>query len=84
MLSDYDLANLHYIMEGGGDWTSAKLLRFIREFAAYADGRNWARMQHAFPEHCAAYEWWYQHRADEGPCPQYLGGDCPNLVLPRR
>jgi hypothetical protein len=69
-LSDFDRANVHRIMTGTGDWFSAKLLRFIRDSGA--DGKNLERLRQAFPDHCGAVEWWWNHRADEGPYPGYL------------
>jgi pyridoxal/pyridoxine/pyridoxamine kinase len=70
MLSDYDRANIHRIMEGSGDWFSAQLLRFIRDSAP--DRKNLERLRSAFPDHVEAVRWWWDHSSEEGPYPGYL------------
>lgn len=60
-LSDYDRENLHRIMAGRDNHFSAELLRLIPK----ADPKNRARLRSAFPEHVAAFEWWWDHSADE-------------------
>jgi len=63
-LSDYDKTHLHDIMAGEGDWTSAELLRFIALMASKSRP-TFEKLARAFPEEARAYEWWYDHRADE-------------------
>ena len=70
VLSEFDRHYLHRIMAGEGDWFSAKLLRFIRD--SRPDRRNLERLRSVYPDHVAAVEYWYDHRADGGPYPGYL------------
>lgn len=45
-MSDYDRAHVQDILDGDGDWFTAKLLRLI----AHADLINRAKLKVAFPE----------------------------------
>lgn len=52
--SEYDQANIHIIMNGYGDWFSARLLRLCQK----ADPANLERIRRGFPDHVALYEQW--------------------------
>lgn len=63
-LSNWDKANLHKIMAGHGDWTTAQVLRFIALMAS-KNRLVYAKLKGIFPEECRAYEWWWMNDADE-------------------
>jgi len=52
--SEYDKANINAIMDGEGDWFSARLLRLFPK----ADLGNLERFRMGFPAHVALYEKW--------------------------
>ena len=66
-LSDYDLAHLTEIIEGGkGTWYHAHLMRALHLLLSYADATNMARLEAAYPGSVAAYRIWYNDPTVEG------------------
>lgn len=60
-LSDFDLQHMSEIIRGDmGDWFHARLLRALHLTLPYADARNMARLEQAFPGSVAAYKLWHQ------------------------
>ena len=62
-LSDFDRSHIGNIMEGYGDWFTARLLRLIPK----ADRQNRERLRKGFPEEVAAYEKWFEGKDASTP-----------------
>ena len=66
-LTPYDLAHMtEIIREGHGDWYHARLMRALHELLPYADWKNTARLDAAYPGSVAAYRIWYNDLTMEG------------------
>lgn len=59
-MTEFDKANVGYIIAGGGDWFDAHLLRLISK----ADRMNRERLRSIYPEQVAAYETWFDAPAE--------------------
>lgn len=66
-LSEYDLAHLtEIIREGHGDWFHARLMRALATLLPFADSKNFARLEDAYPGSVAAYRIWHNDLTVEG------------------
>lgn len=59
-LSDFDRAHMRDILDGMGDWYSARLMRALHSLIPHSDAKNLARLRKAFPDEVAAYEDYYR------------------------
>lgn len=65
MISNFDISNMHEILQGEGDWYSAHVLRFLDAVLFKADSTNREKLFTAFPEHCAELYRHYHWPEDE-------------------
>ena len=61
-LSDYDRAHVGNILDGQGDWFTARLLRALDTLLPHADDRNEMILRSTWPEECGVLTAHYNNR----------------------